>query len=47
MADCVPRCVRKGVVARNVAHLQMKDVLITGYEGERVECERVDCFEEA
>ena len=47
MADCVPKCVRKGVVARNVAHLQMKDVLITGYEGERVECERVDCFEEA
>lgn len=46
MADCVPKCVYKGIVASDVEKMVLKDVLITGYEGERIETKNVDLTEE-
>lgn len=46
MADCVPQCVYKGIVASDVKKMILKDVLITGYEGERLETRNVAVVEE-
>ena len=46
MADCVPKCVYKGVVASDVRKLVLRDVMITGYEGERLETRNVEVNEE-
>lgn len=46
MADCVPRCVYKGIVASDVRKMVLKDVMITGYEGERIETKNVELIEE-
>jgi len=42
MADGVPVCSRKGIVATNVSSVAMRDVTITGQEGLRLECYGVD-----
>ena len=46
MADCVPKCVRKGIVASDVESMTLKNVQITGYEGERIEARNVEITEE-
>jgi len=46
MADCVPKCVYKGIVASDVRKMVLKDVMITGYEGERIETKNVELIEE-
>ena len=46
MADCVPKCVYKGIVASDVRKMVLKDVMITGYEGERIEAQRTEIIEE-
>ena len=46
MADCVPRISRAGVVASDVANMILKNVTITGYEGERLQLTRVSLTEE-
>jgi len=46
MADCVPKISRAGVVASDVANMVLKNVTITGYEGERLQLTRVSLTEE-
>lgn len=47
MANGVPECVRKGVVAINVDTITMKNVSITGQDGVKLACEGVgECCEE-
>ncbi|MBQ7845097.1 MAG: glycoside hydrolase family 28 protein [Clostridia bacterium] len=46
MADCVPKCVCKGIVASDVEKMTLKNVQITGYEGERIEARNVKIAEE-
>lgn len=46
MADCVPHITRAGVVASDVAKMILKNVIITGYEGERLQLTRVSLTEE-
>lgn len=46
MADCVPECVYKGIVTSDVHKMVLRDVMITGYEGERIEAQRTEVVEE-
>ena len=46
MADCVPRITRTGVVASDVANMTLRNVTITGCEGERLQLKRVNLTEE-
>lgn len=46
MADCVPKCTRKGIVASDVRKMVLRDVMITGCEGQRVETRNVELIEE-
>ena len=41
MSDCVPRCVRTGIVASDVACMTLCNVEISGCEGEEIACTRV------
>ena len=46
MADCVPRVNRTGIVASDVASMVLKNVTLTGCEGESLCLTRVCCTEE-
>lgn len=46
MADCVPKCVRKGIVAENVRKVILRDVMITGCDGDTVETRNAELVEE-
>lgn len=46
MADCVPKLTRTGLVARNVRKIVLRDVMITGCEGETIQTDGGELVEE-